>query len=277
MPLLQGYRDILKLFNKDRVISDKVSWIFKITPYVVFSTATAAALFVPVSTGLVLPSAFGDIFIFVYILALGRFFLVLSGMDTGSTFGGMGSSREILVTLLFEPALLVALLSVGRVSASTSMQEIVLNTAQVGDSAMQPVFILSFAAIFLVLIAEASRVPVDDPSTHLELTMVHEAMILEYSGKHLALLEWGASIKQLIFITILVNLFIPLGLGMGLFLSIVLYVVKVLILCIFIGIFEVGTVKIKLFSLPNLAALSFIAAFVGFLQQLLIRGGMSAL
>ncbi|MDD4571665.1 MAG: NADH-quinone oxidoreductase subunit H, partial [Clostridia bacterium] len=269
-PIFQMYFNLYKLFKKSSVVSDVSSWVFKVTPYIVFTTAVAAALLVPVSTMIVPEQIPGDIIMLVSILALGRFFTMIAALDTASTFGGMGSSREGMISSLIEPSILVSLFTVGLISQSTSLLEMMNTMQNIGVPLLHPVYIMIFMALMTIIIAETSRIPVDDPNTHLELTMVHEAMILEYSGRHLALMEYGAAIKQLVFITLLVNLLLPhdqliaiTGIG-AVILSVIIYLVKVIGIAIIIAIAEINTVKFKLFSIPNLAALSFILSFLGF-------------
>ncbi len=272
-PVFQLYFDLYKLFSKDVVVSETASWIFKATPYITFTVILLAALFIPVSSQLKPVGFLGDIILAVYLLALGRFFMVLAGMDTGSTFGGMGSSREMMLATLIEPSLLVSLFTIGLVAGSTSIHQMIQNSIINGMNIFRPVYLLTFAALFIILIVETARVPVDDPATHLELTMIHEAMLLEYSGRYLALMEWGTAVKELILITLLANLFIPLD---GLFhisqpvlaflISLGLYIVKVIFIALIIALVEIKTVKLRLFSLPNLAALSFILSLLGFFQ-----------
>lgn len=271
-PIIQMYFDLYKLFQKSTVVSEVSSWIFKVAPYIVFASTLAAALLVPVSTKIPYTGFLGDAIMLIYIFALGRFFLTLAGLDTASTFGGMGSSREGMISSLMEPAILVSLFTIGLISKSTSIYQM-MNTAQLINMPLtHPVYLMVFLALLTIIIVETSRIPVDDPATHLELTMVHEAMILEYSGKHLALMEMGAVIKQLIFITFIVNVFLPhdqfiviTGLG-AIILSLIIYVLKVIFISIIIALIEVNTVKFKLFSVPNLAALSFILSFLGFIN-----------
>lgn len=277
-PLLQMYFDLYKLLKKSSVVSEVSSWVYRVTPYIVFATAVAAALLVPVST-MFLPEAMipGDFIMLVSILALGRFFMMAAALDTASTFGGMGSSREAMISSLIEPSIMVSLFAVGIISQSTSLPSIMLTVQNIPIPLAHPVYIMVGLALLIIIIAETSRIPVDDPSTHLELTMVHEAMILEYSGRHLALLEYGAAIKQLVLITLFVNVLVPhdqwLGIGIGaLVLSLVIYFIKVIIMALIIAVFEVNTVKFKLFSIPNLAALSFILAFLGILQFFILGG-----
>ncbi len=276
-PLFQLYYDLFKLVHKSSVVSETSSWIYKVTPYIVFSTSLAAAILVPVSTLIVPRSLPGDIIVLVSVLALGRFFMMLAGLDTGSTFGGMGSSREAMISSLIEPSIFVTLFTAGLISGSTSLIPIMEKMKEIGMPLERPVFVMLFLALFTIIMTETSRIPVDDPSTHLELTMIHEAMVLEYSGRHLALMEYGAAIKQLVFITLLVNLLVPhdqlLTSGaIGVLLSILIYFAKVVVTAVIIGVIEVNTVKFKLFSIPNLAALAFILSFLGFFQYFVLGG-----
>lgn len=277
-PLLQLYFDLSKLFKKSAVVSETSSWIFRVTPYIVFAAAVTASLFIPL-TGKLFQGGFpGDAIMFVSILALGRFFMMSAALDTGSTFGGMGSSREAMISALIEPSILVSLFTVGLIAKTTSIPLMMTAMNAVKFPLFHPVYLMVFLALLIIIIAETARIPVDDPSTHLELTMVHEAMILEYSGRHLALMEYGAAVKQLTFITLLVNILLPTdqliaaaGIG-AVLLALALYLVKVVIAAVIIGIIEVSTVKFKLFSVPNLAALAFILSLLGFLQYFVLGG-----
>lgn len=272
-PVYQVYMDVIKLFTKDTVVSNQASWVFTATPYIVFASTVAACAFVPVLPGIAMKPLPGDVFMVIYILLLGKFFMAISGLDTASTFGGMGSSREMMISALFEPSLIVAVLTLGFAAKSTSLGDIMLHSAQLGPAIVQPSYMLLLVSLVLILIAESSRIPVDDPSTHLELTMVHEAMILEYSGRHLALMELASLVKQLIFITIIANVFIPAGTSAfatgftGIMAYLLVYVAKVAAISAAVACIEASTVKLRFFSIPNLAALSFISAFVGFLQH----------
>jgi len=275
-PVTQLYFDLFKLFKKGMVVSDTASWIFRAAPYVVFATSLAAALLVPVTT--MIPSQWhaGDLILMVYLLALGRFFMMLAGLDTASAFGGMGSSREAMISSLIEPSILVSLITVGLIAKSTDLYRIMEHMKGVDAPLIHPVYLTAFLALLIIIIAETARIPVDDPSTHLELTMVHEAMLLEYSGRSLALMELGASIKQLVFITLAVNIFIPndqfilITGAAAVFLSLVIYLIKVILIAAVIAVAEICTVKLRLFSVPNLAALSFILSFVGFMQYFVL-------
>jgi len=276
-PLIQNYFDVLKLLRKGTVVSTTSSWIYRIAPYLTFASALCACLFIPISL-LGQPAGFtGDIILAVYLLALGRFFMTLAALDTGSTFGGMGSSREMLISSIFEPSLFVALFSVSLISGSTSLGVMELTALNNSSVLLHPVYILSFLSIMIVLMAETARIPVDDPATHLELTMVHEAMLLEYSGRHLALMEMGAWLKQLFLITVIVNLFLPSanlffavsGVA-AILISLAFFLFKVIVLSVLIAVIEVLTVKFRFFSVPNLAAFSFILAFLGFVQYFVL-------
>jgi formate hydrogenlyase subunit 4 len=272
-PLLQGYYDLAKLLRKEPVRSETASWVFVAGPRVYFATAVAATMLVPVLfAGAPLEEA-GGILVFVGLLALGRFFLATASLDTGSPFGGMGGSREMTVAALAEPALMLGLLSVALWGGSLNLGDLVRATAQRGASA-HPSELLAAAALFLVLIAEAGRVPVDNPATHLELTMIHEAMVLEYSGADLALVEWASALKELLFMTLLVNLFLPLGLAgsaspAALAAAAVIYAGKLFLLALGVTLVESTNAKLRFFRVPELMAVSlglgFLALAIRFL------------
>ena len=277
-PVMQMYFDLYKLLKKDMVISETSSWIFIATPYIVLSTALCGAIIVPITITVAPGNVPGDAILLIYLLALGKFFMTLSGLDTGSTFGGMGSSREVMISSLLEPSLLVTVFSAGVIAKSTSLFQMMKTVTNNGGGLSNAIYIFLFLSIVVIILAETSRIPVDDPATHLELTMVHEAMILEYSGKYLAMMELAASIKQLIFITLLVNLFIPSFVQtqggsflVAIIISLGIYVLKIILASVLLAIVEISTVKLKLFSIPNLAALSFILAFIGFIQYFVIK------
>src|SRR5712692_10173655 len=207
--VLQPYRDLFKLLRKGMVIPDTASWIFSAAPYIVFVTAALVGLMTPMTATDAPLSLFGGVLAVVYLLELGRFFLALSGLDTGSSFGGLGSSREMTISAIAEPAMMLAIFTVAISANSTSLSEAARNAIGQNWRFLAPAQMLACSALYLVLIAETGRIPVDNPATHLELTMVHEAMILEYSGPWLALLEWGAAMKQLVLMTLLINVFWP--------------------------------------------------------------------
>src|SRR5205823_3405060 len=178
----QPYSDLLKFLRKDMVISEHASWIFSLTPYVLFLTALSAGLMVPMVTAQAPMSLFGGALALVGLMALGRFFLALAGLDPASAFGGMGSSREMTLAAIAEPAMMLSIFTVAITAGSTNLSQIVASSAAAPWQLFTPSHVLAFAALFIVLLAETGRIPVDNPATHLELTMIHEAMVLEYSG-----------------------------------------------------------------------------------------------
>jgi formate hydrogenlyase subunit 4 len=272
-PLLQGYYDIAKLLRKEPVRSEVASWVFAVGPRLYFATALAATTLVPVlSAGAPLEAA-GGILVLTGLLALGRFALATASLDTGSPFGGMGSSREMTVAALAEPALMLGLFTVALSGGSLNLGALVRGTLERGPSA-HPSELLAAAALFLVLLAEAGRVPVDNPATHLELTMIHEAMVLEYSGADLALVEWASALKELLFMTVLVNLFLPLGLAVvpgpaELALAAAAWAGKLFGLAVAVTLVEVTNAKLRFFRVPELMAaslgLGFLALAIRFL------------
>ena len=261
--ILQSYRDISKLFRKGMVIPETASWIFSATPYIVFVTAALVGLMIPMTTTDAPLSLFGGVLAVVYLLALGRFFLALGGLDAGSSFGGLGSSREMTISAIAEPAMMLAIFTVALAASSTNLSEMANVAVSQSWKFLAPSQMLAFAAMFIVLIAETGRIPVDNPATHLELTMIHEAMILEYSGPYLALLEYGTSLKQLVLMTLVVNTFFPFGLSsdwslQGLGLGLLFYLIKMLLLSCLIVLIETTNAKLRLFRVPELLMVSFI-------------------
>src|SRR5271169_1793096 len=261
--ILQPYRDLHKLLQKGMVIPDTASWIFTATPYVLFATTLLAGLLIPMTATDAPLSLFGGVLAVVYLLALGRFFLALGGLDAGSSFGGLGSSREMTISAIAEPAMMLAIFTVALAASSTNLSEMAKVAVSQSWKFLAPSQMLAFAALFIVLIAETGRIPVDNPATHLELTMIHEAMILEYSGPYLGLLEYGASLKQLVLMTLVVNTFFPFGLSsdwtlQGLTLGLVFYLIKMLLLACLIVMVETTNAKLRLFRVPELLMVSFI-------------------
>ncbi len=260
--VLQPYRDIHKLLRKGMVIPETASWLFSATPHVVFLVTLLAGLMVPMVVAEAPVGLFGGALAVVYLLGLSRFFLALSGLDTGSSFGGLGSSREMTISALAEPTLMLAVFTVAIGAGSTSLTQMV--HAGIGQQwrFLAPSQVLAFAALFLVLIAETGRIPVDNPATHLELTMIHEAMILEYSGPYLALIEWGASVKQLLLMTLLINIFWPFGLQpgwsvYGVLIGLGYLALKLALLSCCIVLVETTNAKMRLFRVPELMAVAF--------------------
>jgi len=272
----QPYFELRKLFCKETVVSHTASWIFKATPLVVFGTSILVASLVPL---IVAPSGrflMGDLFATVYLLLLGTFFLALAGLDTGSPFGGLGASREMTVVALTEPTVALSIVALALNAGSTSFSQIVAQTLAEPRAALGPGHVLAFAALFIVTLAETGRLPVDNPSTHLELTMIHEAMILEYSGPYLALIEWGAALKLLVFLSLAANLFVPWGIAsslspVALTIGFVSLIVKLGVLAVVIAVLETRVAKLRLFRVPELLSASFVLAALAVMSTVLAR------
>jgi formate hydrogenlyase subunit 4 len=275
-PLWQPYLDLLKFLRKDMVISEHASWVFPLAPYLVFLTSLSAGLLVPMVAAQAPMGLFGGALALVGLLALGRFFLALGGLDPASAFGGMGSSREMTLSAIAEPAMMLAIFTLAIAADSTNLSQIVLASQEPGWKFLDPSHALAFIAMFIVLLAETGRIPVDNPATHLELTMIHEAMLLEYSGRYLALIEWGASIKQLVLMTLLANIFFPVGLavtttaatfGLGL-----LYLAgKLILLAGVVVVVETTNAKLRLFRVPDLLSVAFMLAMLALVSTFLFR------
>ncbi|MGR9105814.1 MAG: respiratory chain complex I subunit 1 family protein [Gammaproteobacteria bacterium] len=208
----QPYRDLAKLFRKETLVAEQASWIFYTTPYIVFSVAVLAAAVVPFISVQLPSAAFADVIVLVGFFSLARFFQALAGLDIGTAFGGMGASREMAIASLAEPAFLMAVFTLS-VTASTTNLSAAIEYQLANPNFIRPSYVFAALALMLVAIAETGRIPVDNPATHLELTMIHEAMILEYSGRHLALIEWAAEIRLMIFGVALSNIFFPWGIA----------------------------------------------------------------
>jgi len=268
--ILQPYRDLSKLFAKDILLAENASWVFRSTPYLVFGTAILAGGIVPiVSTDLVLaPSA--DVIVLIGLFAIARFFTALAGMDIGTAFGGMGSSREMMIASLAEPAMLMAIFTVSLANKSTSLAQIV-QVIYGSGFVIRPSLAFALAAFVLIALAETGRVPIDNPSTHLELTMVHEAMILEYSGRHLALMEWASMMKTFLFVAIGIAAFAPWGIAQSaslasLALAFAGMIVKFACAGIGIVLIETGLAKMRVFRVPEFLGAAFLMATLGMLS-----------
>lgn len=269
--------DIAKFLRKDMVISEHASWVFSLAPYVVFLTALLAGLIVPLIHTPAPLSPLGGVLVVVGLLALGRFFLALGGLDPASAFGGMGSSREMTLSAIAEPAMMLAIFTVAISAGSTDLSQIAQSTQSASWKLLNPAHVLAFAALFVVLLAETGRIPVDNPATHLELTMIHEAMLLEYSGRYLALMEWGASIKQLVLMTLLLNVFLPVGLAApgasaaALGISLAAYLAKLVVLSAAVVVVETTNAKMRLFRVPDLLSAAFVLATLALLSTFLFQ------
>jgi len=275
-PIWQPYLDLVKLLRKDMVLSEHTSWIFGAMPYVLFISTLLAGLMMPLISRTAPLSLFGGALAFVGLLALGRFFLAVGGLDPASAFGGMGSSREMTISAIAEPALMLAIFTVAITAGSTNLSQMLLAAQGPTWKLLNPAHVLAFSALFIVLLAETGRIPVDNPATHLELTMIHEAMILEYSGRYLALIEWSASIKQLVLMSLLVNVFFPIGIAAALTptalaVSLAWFLAKLLAVAAAVVLVETTNAKLRLFRVPDLLSVAFILAALALLSTFLFQ------
>ena len=275
-PVLQPYRDLRKLLLKEARVAHTASPLFRAAPYIVFVAIWLAAATVPLVAVSLPTAAIADIIVLVGLLALARFFLALAGMDVGTAFGGMGASREMLISALAEPAMLMAVFTLAMSAHSTNLASVI--DYQLGAFALRPSFLFALGGLTLVALAETGRIPVDNPATHLELTMIHEAMLLEYSGRHLALMEWAAQIKLLLYGALIANIFFPWGiarsfapadLGIGL----AAVVLKLLALGAALALGETVLAKMRLFRAPAFLNLALLLALLGLLSQVILEVG----
>jgi formate hydrogenlyase subunit 4 len=265
-PLLQGYYDLAKLLRKEPVRSDTASWIYTAGPRVYFAAAVAATTLVPVLVAAAPLEAGGGILLLVGTLALGRFALATAALDTGSPFGGMGASRDMTIAALAEPALMLGLFTSALAAGTMNLGMLVRELLQQGP-AFHPSDILAFAGLFIIVIAETGRIPVDNPATHLELTMIHEAIVLEYAGSDLALVEWASALKELLYLTLLIDLFFPAGIATtaapdAILVSLLAWAGKVLVLAVVVTLAESTNAKLRLFRVPELVSVSLGLAFL---------------
>jgi formate hydrogenlyase subunit 4 len=254
--IIQPYRDLARLLRKEVVLAENASWLFRVSPYLIFAATWVAAALVPTfATGLLFGWS-GDLIAIVALLASARFFLALAGMDVGTSFGGIGSSREVMIASLAEPAMLMIVFSIALIAGSTALSTMAafMTSPAVG---LRVSLALALIALIVVALAENARIPVDNPATHLELTMVHEAMVLEYSGRHLALIELAAALKLLLYISLIDCLFLPLGMatvagdGVAFAAGLASYLVKLVIGGAVLGMFEVSIAKMRVFRVPE--------------------------
>jgi len=276
--IFQPYYDMAKLMQKDSVVSQNTSWIFHTAPIISFVAILAAGLIIPIYIT-VMPFGFaGDLIAVVYLFALARFFMALASLDAGSSFGGMGGSREMFVASLVEPAMMLSIFAIALNVGSTNLGYISAKVSSLGFAAVSPYHLLAFVAFFIIAVAETGRIPVDNPATHLELTMIHEAMILEYSGKQLAIIELGAMIKQLLVYALLANIFFPWGIAIeasstGIMVALFVFILKIAILGALMAMVETTTAKWRLFRLPDLLSISLMLSFLSLVSYIIVKGG----
>ncbi len=271
-PLLQPYRDLVRLLRKDVVLAQSASWLFRVIPYIVFAATWVAASLVPTFRSGLYFSWSADLIAIIALLGSARFFLALAGLDVGTAFGGIGSSREVMIASLAEPAMLMIMFTLALVAGSTQLSTMAafMLSSQVG---LRVSLGLALIAIIMVAIAENARIPVDNPATHLELTMVHEAMVLEYSGRHLALIDLASELKLLLYVSLIACLFLPWGLAtagddpMTLAIAVAAYPVKLAGLGLLLAAFETAIAKMRVFRVPEFLGA---ALMLGLLATLLL-------
>jgi formate hydrogenlyase subunit 4 len=269
-PVLQPYRDLLRLIRKEAVIADNASWLFRSGPYMIFAASWVAAALVPTfATGLTFSWA-ADLIAITALIGSARFFLALVGMDIGTSFGGIGSSREMMFASLAEPAMIMIVFTVALVAGSTQLSNVAVYMQT--HASLRVSLGLALVALIVVAVAENARIPVDNPATHLELTMVHEAMVLEYSGRHLAMIELAAAVKLLLYISLIACIFFPWGLApAGASLSAYAlgagtYLAKLLAGGFLLVFFETSIAKMRVFRVPDFLG---VALMLGLLAVLL--------
>ena len=275
-PLLQPYRDLIRLMRKDVVLANNASWLFRVIPYVVFAATWVAASLVPTFRSGLLFSWTADLIAIIAILGSARFFLALAGMDAGTSFGGIGASREVMIASLAEPAMLMIVFAVALIAGSTqlSFMAAFMNSPEVG---LRVSLGLGLIALIIVAIAENARIPVDNPATHLELTMVHEAMVLEYSGRHLALIELSSFLKLTLYISLIACLFAPWGIAPGatdlslLLIGAAAYVGKLAVLGMLLAVFETAIAKMRVFRVPEFLGAALMLALLATLLRFVSR------
>jgi formate hydrogenlyase subunit 4 len=275
-PVIQPYRDLIRLMRKDVVLADNASWLFRVNPYLIFAATWVAAALVPTFRTGLLFSWSADLIAIIALLGTARFFLALSGLDVGTSFGGIGSSREVMIASLAEPAMLIIVFALALIVGSTQLSTMsgFMISAEVG---LRVSLGLALIGLVIVAIAENARIPVDNPATHLELTMVHEAMVLEYSGRHLALIELSASLKLLLYVSLIACLFVPWGAaapGAGpaaMLAGILAFVGKLAVAGFLLGLFETGIAKMRVFRVPEFLAVALMLALLATLLRFVSR------
>lgn len=269
--VLQPYRDLRRLLGKEVVLADNASWLFRVAPYMVFALTWVAASLVPTfATGLIF-SWSGDLIVIIALLGSARFMLALAGMDIGTSFGGIGSSREVMIASIAEPAMLMIVLSLAIIAGSTQLSTIAgfMASSAVG---LRVTLALALVAFIIVALAENARIPVDNPATHLELTMVHEAMVLEYSGRHLAMIELAASVKLLLYISAIGCIFFPFGLADGYGIGFAAWLLKLAVAGVLLGTFETSIAKMRVFRVPNFLGAALMLGLLGVLLLFVSQG-----
>jgi formate hydrogenlyase subunit 4 len=274
--ITQPYRDLARLLRKDVVLAENASWLFRTAPYLIFATTWVAAALVPTfAVGLIF-SWSADFIAITALLGSARFFLALAGMDIGTSFGGIGSSREVMIASLAEPAMIMTVFTLALIAGSTQLSTIaqIMTFAHVG---LRVSLVLAMVALILVALAENGRIPVDNPSTHLELTMIHEAMVLEYSGRHLAMIELAGQLKLLLYFSLIACVFAPWGLAgaesppFAYAMGVAAYVAKLAFGGVALALFETVTAKMRVFRVPNFLGAALMFGLLGTLLLFVSR------
>lgn len=271
--IFQPYFDLVKLLRKDEVVSNQSSWLFRATPFIVCSATLTAAVFIPTFFSFTPLSLVGDLLLVVGLFSLARFFTMLAGLDVASTFGGLGASREMMLSALVEPALFITIFPISLTYGGTNVSTIVTTAANgisaAGLGVITPAMIFSLISFLIVLMGESGRIPFDNPATHLELTMVHEAMILEYSGRSLALIEFAQSVKMVILMTLIADIFLPFGISTNsqltslIIISPLIFVAKIVAIGLLVAYVETRVAKWRLFRLPDLLVIAMSSSLIG--------------
>ena len=275
-PLLQPYRDLARLLRKEVVLAENASWLFRVIPYIVTAGTWVAASLVPTFRSGLLFSWSADLIAIIALLGSARFFLALAGLDVGTSFGGIGSSREVMIASLAEPAMLMIVFTLALIAGSTQLSTMAafMGSPEVG---LRVSLGLGLIALIMVAIAENARIPIDNPATHLELTMVHEAMVLEYSGRHLALIELSAFLKLLLYVSLIGCLFAPWGTvspdadPRELLIGAVAYVGKLAVGGFLLAVFETSIAKMRVFRVPEFLGAALMLALLAALLRFVSR------
>lgn len=275
-PIFQPYRELRRLFGKEVVLADNSSWLFRVAPYLIFAATWVAAALIPTfQTGLMFSWA-GDLIAIVALLGAARFVQAIAALDIGTSFGGIGASREIMIASLAEPAMIMVVFTVALVAGSTQLSTIAAFMASLGG--LRVSLAMALVALIIVAVAENARIPVDNPATHLEVTMIHEAMVLEYSGRHLAMIEWATSLRLLLYISMIACIFFPFGLvasGAGFtahVASLAAYLLKVLVAALLLAMLETVIAKMRVFRVPNLLGIALMLGLLGTLLLFVSEG-----
>ena len=271
-PILQPYRDLIRLLRKDVVLAPNASWLFRAAPYLIFAATWVAAALIPTFAAGLLFSWSADLVAIIALLGSARFFLALAGLDVGTSFGGIGSSREVMIASLAEPALIVIVFTLAMLAGSTQLSTIAsfMGSPEVG---VRVSLALALIALVIVALAENARIPVDNPATHLELTMVHEAMVLEYSGRHLALIELASWVQLLVYVSLVGCIFAPWGLTTagatpgGYLAGLAAYILKLVAGGGLLAVFEVMIAKMRVFRVPEFVGVALMLALLATLLR----------